>query len=697
MHSDTNHRPLPSPVSTPAVLYLGPDRGLPPGLRPLLEHEGIGVLAGSEAGVPASPADLARCTLLILDTAVLGAGQGIAEHLGALCGPELRPPPLLVIAHAPGVEWRLRALQADAVGFFTARPGVTELAERVIALCRPGRAPARRVLVVDASPAQALIIEGILASAGFVVRTLCEARRVLSVAADFQPDLILMDLHVPLVGGAELVAITEDEDAPRLVPILLFSLEPGPGTRSGAARLDGGLCIAKPIRPDALVRAVSGRIEALRTLRRNLACADHLDSDTGLATRRHFISRLERLRQESDAGHPGRGVLVVALEGAARINESHGTGAATLVADRIGRLITERLTRADLAVRLDDHRHAVLVQRSGARTLAAFAEEFRATVAAAPIEVAGAAVTAGVSIGIGPFHPLPADAVALIARAEDACARALAAGGGWVLGDQPALSQVQETDQGALVAQVEGALRGPDRSNGFRLFFQPIVSVQRQGLHFVEVVLRLATAEGALIGAADVLSAVAAAGRLADLDRWVMLRALSVLKTECQAQPGLRLFVRQHVVILSEDGGLAWLRDQVLAHGLAQRRPIVELHQGDLLRHTQAAGSIVGRLRKIGIETCVADLNGTEVAVDLVSELRPSFVKLAADLVRGVKPTRLAELVGRFRRSGAQVIVAGVDEPSLLAPAWASGARFAQGEAIQGAQPRPVFDLGEVE
>jgi len=695
MHSDSINRP--APAST--VLYLGMDRGLLHRIRPLLEREGIALWTTAGATDPsAAPADAAGCAVLILDTALLCANQTIGEFVAAVRRPGTKPPMLVVIAHSRAIEWRLQALRADAAGFFVAPLTGGELVERLITLCRPGRGDASRVLVVDDSATQALHTERILSTAGFVVRILLEARRVLEAVADFQPDLILMDLHLPLARGADLAAIIRDEAACRLVPILLFSLAPDPEPPTDPRTLGDAAFISKSLRPDLLVRAVTQRIEAMRALRRDLADADHLDPDTGLATRRHFISSLERARAQSDEAQCGRGLLLIALEGAGRINEQLGTGAALLAADRIGRLLAGRLEAADLAVRLDDHRHALLVRRDSVPALRVLAEGLRAAISATPIHIAGNALSVGVSIGVGLLSPDLGDAVALIARAGDACDRALAAGGGCLMADEPAATgQLDGAHEGHITALVARALAGADRTTGFRLFYQPMVAVQRHGLRYVEVMLRLAAGDDALIPAADFLPSAERAGRLPEIDRWIMVRALAVLMQQCHAQPGLRLFVRQHVASLTQEGSLAWLRAQVLSHGLSQRRPILELYLSDLFRHRQTAGTLIGLLRKIGIEVCVADLTNSPAALDLVAEFRPAFVKLAAAVAGETKPPRLNELVAHLIRQGAEVIAAGIDAPVLVGRVWASGVRFAQGAAIQAPLAEPVFDLGEVE
>lgn len=320
----------------------------------------------------------------------------------------------------------------------------------------------------------------------------------------------------------------------------------------------------------------------------------------------------------------------------------------------------------------------------------------RTAVAAEPFHVAGNAVTVGVSIGIGLLRPVACDAVALIGRAERACAQAVASGGNRTVINLPTAAGLPDAVQEQhLTELIERGLRGADKVTGLRILYQPMVAVRHHGLRYVEVMLRLAAGDGTLITAADFLPTAERAGRVAEIDRWVMLRALAVLKQQCHTQPGLRLFVHQHVGSLIREGWLPWLRAQILAHGLAQRRPILELHLRDLLKHRHLAVNLITLLRKIGVQVCLVGVDQTPVALELVNELAPPFVKLSPDTARQLKPTRFTDLVQRLIRQRAEVIASGIDNAALIGPVWASGVGFAQGSVIQAPQAEPVFDWGE--
>ena len=80
-----------------------------------------------------------------------------------------------------------------------------------------------RILVVDDQEANLTALTVVLGVSGYQnVKCLNDSRQVLSAFADFAPDLILLDLHMPHIDGLEVLdqlgkVISEDDYLPVLV------------------------------------------------------------------------------------------------------------------------------------------------------------------------------------------------------------------------------------------------------------------------------------------------------------------------------------------------------------------------------------------------------------------------------------------------------------------------------------------------
>ena len=114
-----------------------------------------------------------------------------------------------------------------------------------------------RILVVDDNEANALILQAVLSRAGYrSVETLTDPLEVVAYCSAHPPDLVLLDWHMPLRGGAE---ILEDlaflTDEPNWMPVLVLTADIAADTKRRALALGARDFLTKPIdRAEVLLR-----------------------------------------------------------------------------------------------------------------------------------------------------------------------------------------------------------------------------------------------------------------------------------------------------------------------------------------------------------------------------------------------------------------------------------------------------------
>jgi len=83
-----------------------------------------------------------------------------------------------------------------------------------------------RILVVDDHPGNVMLLRGLLAQDGYEhVRDLSDPREVVSVVGAWNPDLILLDLHMPHVDGHTLLAELRMQRWISFLPILVLTAD----------------------------------------------------------------------------------------------------------------------------------------------------------------------------------------------------------------------------------------------------------------------------------------------------------------------------------------------------------------------------------------------------------------------------------------------------------------------------------------
>lgn len=83
----------------------------------------------------------------------------------------------------------------------------------------------RRILLVDDSELTLQVERAYLESAGYEVRTVSSIDKLGAVLEAWSPDLVLTDVDMPVMGGAELCRLIKAR-IQRLVPVVLFSSLP---------------------------------------------------------------------------------------------------------------------------------------------------------------------------------------------------------------------------------------------------------------------------------------------------------------------------------------------------------------------------------------------------------------------------------------------------------------------------------------
>jgi two-component system OmpR family response regulator len=114
-----------------------------------------------------------------------------------------------------------------------------------------------RILIVDDNPRFIQSVRQILQQFGYYV--VCEeddAASALQTARSFRPDLILLDLMMPQMDGAEVAAQIESDWALHTVPIVFVTGLVTPAEARSGQRIDGHRVLSKPVMSSDLLHVI---------------------------------------------------------------------------------------------------------------------------------------------------------------------------------------------------------------------------------------------------------------------------------------------------------------------------------------------------------------------------------------------------------------------------------------------------------
>jgi putative two-component system response regulator len=114
-----------------------------------------------------------------------------------------------------------------------------------------------KVLIVDDDPVNVELLKAFLADSIDEVLGVTDSRRVESVFAQFEPDLILLDLHMPEPDGLELLRrLRGVRQSLGYLPVIVLTADTGHVARNSALILGADEFLTKPVDRAELVLRV---------------------------------------------------------------------------------------------------------------------------------------------------------------------------------------------------------------------------------------------------------------------------------------------------------------------------------------------------------------------------------------------------------------------------------------------------------
>ncbi len=450
------------------------------------------------------------------------------------------------------------------------------------------------------------------------------------------------------------------------------------------ASIDGEPCAQVLIRDRSQDLDLQRRIEELSIT----------DPQTGFLNRQGFTARLDQWLAGGD--NAGRAALLqLSISNYAELREECGFALSDQLLPEVAGVLRAACSSAECIARFGDHDFMLLYDADASPRAAAeqclerlrnHAFESTRDGTLQPVFVIGLAQSGQAGSRVASLE--------LVNRACRAQGLARSLGEFCVASfDQPGAE-----DPGRLPAADTAILRELDLAlagDSFRLKFQPIVSLQGDTRENYAVYLRLVDSQGTEVVPDRFLGPAAAAGRLADIDRWVVRNAIREMASHRRDGKKIVFFVTLSRAAIEDGSMLLWICDCLREFRAKGSWFVFQFRDADLRETLPAARELILGLRRINCRIALSRF--TEPATVLLNQLEIDFVKLAPEYLDGLtgnakRQDRLQRVNAMLQTNGYQTIASGVEEATVLAVLWGVRVNYIQGDFLQEPSSNIVFD-----
>ncbi|MDI1252610.1 EAL domain-containing response regulator [Thermomonas sp.] len=543
-----------------------------------------------------------------------------------------------------------------------------------------------RIMIVEDDRSQAMFAEAILRGAGMAPKVVAVPEQMMAMLEDFDPDLVLMDLHMPGTSGTSLTVQIREHPRFSDVPVVFLTGDQDPEQKMDVLENGADDYILKPVRPRHLIAAVRSRVLRSRAAQRRQVVAAEPEHHpvTGLYTRPVLMQKLSA-QLPTGAG----GVLLVEVGNSAALRNRFGYAGFEKLMNDAGRHLGE-IASTHAVARLSDNAFLVVLAQQDPGQMDAYARTLRDGLGYHDFSAGNESLRLRSTIGHAHLSHGFADAGSVLAAVEEAArdARALPI-------SVAAYAPPDKPDNGddGLLGELRAALDG----EGLQLAFQPVVAVAGGDDAQFQVLLRLQGSDGAEHLAGEFIPAANSAGMMPQLDRWSMEQSLAVMQRRRAEGRPVRLFVSQSPRTLGQDNHAEWLTAALESAGVDGPSLVIDLRLEEALVHSMMLRQFCEQMVPASVQFCLSQYRHGTDANALLQQLPLGYVRLSADFAKNPLPDELRdemrEIIERAHRLGLQVIGQAVEDPQAAAALWMGGIDFIQGNLVKRAEHALDFDF----
>lgn len=437
--------------------------------------------------------------------------------------------------------------------------------------------------------------------------------------------------------------------------------------------------------------------EALRLSKERFQHAALHDALTGLPNRSFFFEQikflLERNRHNSNNGFC---VLFMDLDGFKKINDSLGHAIGDKLLVQVARVLEQTVRQGDTVARLGGDEFAIVLAEIGqAKDAVNFAERITRSIAQ-PFRIEGHQVYTVPSIGLALSNTEYETPEEILRDADIAMYNAKENKLGNAIFDRELRVRAVNT------IQIETDLRYAVEDEQFRVFYQPIISLESGHLAGFEALIRWQHPERGLVSPAEFIPIAESSGHIVPMTNWILWQACSQLsrwRWRSAANRSLIISVNLSSKHFTQPDLVETVKHTLKETGLDPRCLKLEITESAVMDNAEDAASTLQALRQIGVQLSIDDFGTGYSSLSYLHRFPIDTLKVDRSFVmrmgaNGENSEIVKTIITLSQNLGLSVIAEGVETIDQLETLRALGCSYGQGYFF--AKPLPLEEIDEI-
>lgn len=284
-----------------------------------------------------------------------------------------------------------------------------------------------KILIVDDVAINVDILVGLLERPSYQIYTASGGKEALEIAFRELPDLVLLDVSMPVVDGYQVCKELQGNTLTKHIPVVFVTAHTDEEAENYGLSLGAVDYITKPLRPAIVTARVRLHLE-LKRLKEVVSSRCTLDELTGLATRHTFDNTLQSVWNDALKNSSNMALLIADIDYFRALNDEYGSEIGDDCLKQVAKVVYDVAGRhCKLVTRYGGGEFAILFSDLSQDAAMSVAERVRQSVMTLGIEytISQFKKYLSVSVGAGTMTPsADASATQLQRAAEEALFRA---------------------------------------------------------------------------------------------------------------------------------------------------------------------------------------------------------------------------------------------------------------------------------